>query len=245
LGLPHDDATTGLSEQEILDCFPTEAPYALYPQDPPYQVSGTDLGGTCAHLTGYPAPDGHLRVVSAERIPLHTLKERFSASALQHRVISSAIDALPYTDTVRELQYSPAYSPVWAVLNTLERGLELYRVREQEPDETKATYGLRQLSVNRDALLDLVVTTVRTRAVSFDPRIPPGEQQAIRAHLRSLKRIKKQNPDGEEYYTWVKTDGKDHYFFALSFLLLASFVKGLAGRQVTLPSLVSKFRVNN
>lgn len=240
LGLPHDDSTTGLSDQEIARCFSSDAPYALYPRDPPYQVSGTDLGGTCAHVTGYPAPDGHLRVVTAERLPLHLLAERFPASLAQNSVIASAMDALPYTDTVLRLQ--TAIPSLWAVLNTIPGGLELYRLRDQEPDETKATFGLRQIGVNRDALLDLVVSTIRTGQMSFDPRIPQEEQDAIKNHLRSLKRINKRNVSGEDYYTWVKTDGKDHYFFALSFLILATFVKGLAGRLDAQLDLVSKFR---
>lgn len=247
LGLPFDDATTGLSEDEIRALFDSSIhnpANAVYPDhSPPFQISGTDLGGLCARLTAYPAPNGHIRVLTAQRVPLHKLKEEYMDSTAHHRVISSVVDAMPYTDTVSALQEKDPR--LFACIFTQTKGLELFRVREQEEDEDKATFGLRQLSAKKDALLDYVVTNIRAGRISFAPSTLP-EMEHIIKHLRDPKRIKIKYDTGEGkgLYVWRKSAlGEDHYFLALGYLLLANHIKGLHNALAPLPFLLDTFSV--
>lgn len=264
LGLPFDDASTGLSEQEIRDLFgdaPAElrggisnqSDVPLYPDhNPPYQISGMDLGGTCARLTAYPAPNGHIRIMSAEQIPLHSLKSRYQIATAQHRVISSVVDAMPYTDTVAALQQQDPrlFACMFSSHNTTSNALELFQVKEKETDETKATFGLRQITTKKDTLMDFVVANIREKKISFAPTISNMQlKETIIKHLRDPKRIKltqstSQNPKGR--YTWQKSSsGEDHFFLALAYLLLANAIKGLHGSIAPLPLLLSKVKLTN
>ena len=256
LGLPFDDASTGLSEQEIRDLFnnPTTDPtlpdsvplYPTLPEQAPYLVCGMDLGGTCARLLAYPAPDGHLRILKAQRVPLHQVKDTHLLQIPQLRVISSVLDAMPYTETVSSLQSKD--ERMFACIFSASKSLELFQVREQETDEDKAMFGLRQLTASRDKLLDYVVALIREGKISFAPSTYP-EMEDIVKHLRGPKRIKRerstpQNPKG--VYTWQKPqDGEDHYFLALAYLVLANFIKGLHNNASPLPLLATKFKVTN
>lgn len=238
LGLPHDDETTGLSESELSALFTNDNPW-LYPENPPFQVSGTDLGGTCARLAGYPAPDGHIRITAAERIPLHKFKETYNRLSGENRVISEVIDSLPYTDMVAELQST--HPNLWACLFSNTKSTELYNIRDVESDPNTASYGIKQITAKKHALLDFVVSMIRAGKVSFAPSTF-HERDHIIAHLRDSKRIQITNKDGEAEFVWRKSsEGVDHYFYALAYLILANFLKGLAG-GAPLPFLAGKFK---
>lgn len=223
LGLPAEDSTTGLDAEEVRRAFYTDI---NFPDRPALQVCGADMGGACAVLTGYPAPDGHLRVMTAELVPLHKMKVRFPEILGTTRSIASCIDALPYSDMVAELQ--DRIPTLWASIYTQTKGLELYQVKEKEEDEDKALYGVRQLNVKKNAGLDLVVTMLRAGKLSFAPGTFEMQEKIV-THLTDMKRVKIKRKDGEEEYVWKKSArGEDHFFHALLYLVLANFVKGLS-----------------
>lgn len=240
LGLPHDDESTGLSERELSELFCSDI---RYPDNPSYQIAGTDLGGTCAHLTAYAAPDGHIRIMSAQQIPLHRFQDAYRKSTAENRVISAVIDSLPYTDTVAALQAT--HPSLWACLFSSTKGVELYSLRDVEADENTASYGIRQITAKKHALLDFVVSMIRAGRISFAPSTF-HERDNIIAHLRDSKRIQITNKDGEVEFVWRKSaTGVDHYFYALAYLVLANFLKGLGGGLAPLPFLAGKFKVKN
>lgn len=236
LGLEHDDSTTGLSETELKALFRSDI---NYPELPPYQISGTDMGGTCAHFTAYPAPNGHIRIMLAERIPLHKFNKRYLESLGQSNVVSSVIDLMPYTDMVAAMQ---ARCPsLFACVFTRTRGVELYNIREKEEDENKASYGVRQINAKKNALFDFMVNMIREGQISFAPSTFQ-EKDTIIKHLMDMKRIEIKNLDGEKEYVWRKSSkGLDHYFHALAYLVLANFLKGLSTGLAPLPMLAGKF----
>ena len=265
LGLPFEDASTGLTEEEVQALFiqpqyqstPAALNAPTYPDkdSAPFQVHGLDFGGSCASLTGYPAPNGHLRILTAQMIPLHKVKHVLPQLYRDNRVISAVCDAFPYTDTVRELQ--SIHPTLWAGVTqrsaAAKTSMELYVHREQEHDETKATYGLRQLTFKKDAMMDTVVTMIRNGQISFAPSTF-AEMATISAHLRDPKRVKVVSSgngnsrgaggDEEEGFVWRKSaTGQDHYFHALVFLVLANFVKGLSGCTSPLPGLITKVKI--
>lgn len=238
LGLAHEDETTGLSRVEVDNLFRASIDY---PEHPPYQVSGTDMGGQCAHLTAYPAPDDHLRIMTADLIPLSKFKEEFRLSLAQTNCISSIIDSLPYTDTVSEMQ---ALVPrLFAAVYSKGKGLSLFDIKEVEEDETKASYGVRQVTVKRDALFDLVVAKIRAGHISFAPSTFKLKETIIN-HLLDMKRIEITNSDGDKIFTWRKSSaGVDHFMHALGYLILADFIKGLSTGLAPLPMLAAKMKL--
>lgn len=237
LGLDHEDKTTGLGKEELDALFTSDI---QYPDSPPFQISGTDMGGSCAHMTAYSAPDGHLRIMSAELIPLHKFKVDYPKSLAEHNIISSVIDLMPYTDLVATMQAK--VPTLFACLFSKTKGVELYNIREQEEDETKASYGIRQVTAKKHALFDFLVDMIRTGKISFAPSTF-GEKEKIIEHMRDMKRMEITNADGDKEFIWVKSaTGEDHYMHALGYLVLADFLKGLSTASVTLPNLISKFR---
>lgn len=243
LGLPYEDETTGLTEEELKQLFTSHPNHNVYPEHPPYQVSGCDMGGTSSFLSAYPAPDGHLRIMASHRLPLHTFKEEYTKLIADNNVISSVIDFMPYSDTVATLQQS--IHSLFACVFTNSKSTQLYAIREQEEDEEKASYGVRQINAQRDALLDFVVTYIRAGKVSFAPtQSNMEEMDVVIAHLRDLKRIQITNKEGESVFTWRKSAaGADHFFFAMAYLLLSNFIKGLSGGMAPLPMLACGMKV--
>lgn len=235
LGLPAEDSTTGLSKEETEALFISDI---NYPEHPAYQICGADLGGECACLTAYPAANNHLRIMNAELIPLHKMRVRIPELFAQRRVLASVFDALPYTDLVLSLQNQ--IPTMWASLFTKTKNLDLYQIREQEEDETKATYGVRQLNVKKHQGFDLVVTMIRAGLISFAP--PTFDMRdTIVKHLTDMKRVNIKSKEGEEEFVWKKSaQGADHFFHALLYLVLANFMKGVAGGLGALPALAMK-----
>lgn len=241
LGLDLDSSESGLSLNEI-DTFFSDTP--ALDHIPPYSMLGMDMGGECATLIGYPTPNhsdvpSHLRVTHAELVPLHEVRGAYPRLSATHHVICGVIDSMPYTDVVLFLQ--GRHSTLWASVFSNKKGLSLYDIREKNEDApTTAMSMVRGLDVARDRVLDLVVSSLRAGAIKFDPL--PRYRSTITEHLLSLKRIRVKAMNGEETFRWVKTDGNDHFFFALTYLFLAQCVGGSNSCSVPLPFLAAKFK---
>ena len=236
LGLPSSDKENALEESEIAGFFVSDA---RFPDTAPHSVMGLDMGGQCACFTAAPLAENHLHVYHAELIPLHKLHATYAEVAAKQKVVASVVDALPYTDSVREIQGVDMNA--WACLFRETSSTEMFTVQNRETDETKATYGLQQITTQRDMALDYVVFMLRSGKLTFSRELMPM-YPTISAHLRSLKRVKMSDKFGEERFTWRKTDGNDHFFFALLYLVLASFMRGVSGGVVALPMLVAKIK---
>lgn len=244
LGLAHDDETTGLSEQECSDLFTTTST----PLTTSYQVLGLDFGGTCACLTAQPlfdAGEERLIIHSAQQIPLYKIKTEYMQLLARHRVISSVADAMPYTTEVSALQ--DLDHRLFACMFSNSKSLELFQLREKEEDETKAMFGLRQISAKKDALMDFVVANIRAGKIIFaQTESNMMMRNTIIKHLRDPKRIKIDTAEGKGQYVWRKSpSGEDHFFLALAYLLLANAIKGLHGSVAPLPLLLSKIKLTN
>jgi hypothetical protein len=237
LGETYTDADSGLLRDELAPLFTSDV---RFPEHPPYQVLGADLGGTCAMIRAYPAPNGHLRVTKVDWVPLHKMREEFPKALATGRVISAVIDALPYSDLVKALQ--DACPSLFAALKSNAKGMELYNVREVEDDEEKATYGIRQLNYKRNALLDFVMLMLRGGQISFAPSCF-DDQEKIIDQLTDMRRVEEINKKGEKEFVWRKSPkGYDHTHHALMFMVLANFIKGIQGGSAPLPSLIAKFK---
>ncbi len=241
LGLPYESSETQLTLSEVDAAF--DVNHSLYPEEAPVSVAGMDLGGECAHLTGGVFVDNHVRVYSAEMIPLHQVVERYKEVAAKRRVISSVIDMMPYTEVVRAVQQTDP-NAFACVFSNSKITTELFQVKSKEEDQAKASFGLRQINANRHIGLDMLVDMLKTGQISFAKSCHP-QRKLITKHLLSLKRVRVKNRglDGGDSFAWRKTDGEDHYFFALLYLVLATYLRGVSVGVVPLPFLAAPMRL--
>lgn len=250
LGLPFSDEESGLSEMELNSLFLNNinsSDASNQAASNTYCISGTDMGGTCAHLVARPVGNDSLYITEAKRIPLSEFKQTFQTSLTSNRVVCSVIDALPYTDLVLSLQAPSFYASrnVWGALQTNRKMIEPFAIREVEEDKEKALHGMKAVSIKRDILMDIVMGMIRNRQILFGKGCL-AEQDVIVKHLTDMKRTKITDKDGEEVYTWTKSEtGEDHYMFALIFLIVANFIKGTAGGNTLLPFLAASMRLKS
>lgn len=223
LGLELSSKETGLDLEEIQSFFHAQEAFPL-PSKAPYTVMGLDMGGECACTIGYPG-NNELRVVHAEKIPLHKVRERVSELYAEYRCVAGVVDSMPYTDSVLMLQEK--HPTMYASIFSSQKGLALYDVRERNlDDDAKAMSMVRAISVARDRGFDLMVASMREGRIAFDPL--PHSRTEIAEHMMDLKRIHMASskrggvPDDEGRFVWRKTRGVDHYFFSLLYLFLAS-----------------------
>ena len=245
LGLELSSKETGLDLEEIQSFF---SPHRAFtePSLPPYTVMGLDMGGECAVTIGYPGKD-ELRVIHAEKIPLHNVRRRVSELYKKYHVIGGVVDSMPYTDSVLMLQEK--HPSMYASIFSKQKGLALYDIKEANmDDEAKAMSTVRAISVARDRGFDLLVASLREGWVSFDPL--PFERTEITEHMMDLKRIhlsakRGSTVDEDGRFVWRKTRGIDHYFFSLLYLFLASCMvsaRGAASATLAGVPLISKFK---
>lgn len=259
LGLPHEDSSSGITKEDVdrmFDTFPNANiyPHTLSTSSAPsssslYTISGTDMGGTCAHLVAYPAPDGHLRILSASLIPLHSFSRDFTASTTSSKTTAAVVDAFPYTDTITALQKhhhqmwaaafasSPASAsnPAQQNKNASKKAPtasdvaalhQPFRIREVQTDETKATYGMRVVEINRDAVLEVILARLRDQiapSISIAPNASTLPlRDTIEAHLTDMKRL--DAPDTAP--VWKRSQiQNDHFMMALIYLVVADMLK--------------------
>lgn len=238
LGEASEDASTGLQKEEVERLFTQDV---RYPEHPPYSVCGFDLGGSNHLMVAYPAPDGVIRITHCEKIPLTKMRERIPKIHAEHRVISSVCDSQPWTDLVLALQET-IYC-LYACLFSTAQGFDLYSLKSQTGDEDKAMFGVRQIVVKRDAMIDFLANMVRANKISFAPTTFHLKEEIIN-HLTDLRRVKVIDRHDEEVFRWKKSSsGADHWLFSLLFLVLAAQIRSYGGNNsVQLPSLISKFK---
>jgi len=245
LGLELSSKETGLDLEEITSFFKDQRAFPAGTKAP-YTVMGLDMGGECACTIGYPGLN-ELRVIHAEKIPLHNVRARVDELYKEFRVIGGVVDSMPYTDSVMMMQ--ERHPTLYASIFSKKKGLALYDVREEgEDDDAKAMSMVRAISVARDRGFDMLVASFREGRVMFDPLLETRTE--ITEHMMDLKRIHltaKRGSSMEEdgKFVWRKTSGVDHYFFSLLYLFLASCLisaRGSASATLQGVPLISKFR---
>ena len=244
LGLELSSKETGLDLDDITSFF---ADMPLYPAGtlPPYTVMGLDMGGECACTIGYPG-SSELRIVHAEKIPLHNVRTRVDELYKKYNVVAGVVDSMPYTDSVLMLQEK--HPSLYASLFSKKKGLSFYDIREHNmDDDAKAMSLVRAIEVARDRGFDILVASLREGRVLFDPL--PMQRTEIAAHMMDLKRIhlmaKRGSAEDEGKFVWRKTSGVDHYFFSILYVFLASCMcsaRGSAGAALPAASLINKFK---
>lgn len=241
LGLPSTDAENGLTEEDI-EAIGLEHVDARFNS----HVLGIDLGVYSHFMVGGVAPDGTLVVVHYERVALKDFRRRYAELCSEWRITVKVSDIQPYTEMIMAIsETDPA---MYGARYVTRQGLEIYDVKQQDPDRENAIEGVREISVNRNALFDKLLSEVRPE-VGYPPGIRIRKLQdweLIKTHMVAMKRASAQLRNGEFSANWVKpADGQDHYWHTLGYLWVASQMRGIAAGYTNLGIGVSKFKVKD
>jgi hypothetical protein len=224
LGLASADNEAGITEEDLneigLECAQT--PFTTH-------VMGVDLGMTCHFLVAGVGADMKMGVVHMERVPLARFKERYHNLRAQFRVSVTVSDIQPYTDMVMSLaQEDPN---LYGAAYIVKSGLDLFSINSREEDIQKGLGALKQIIVNRNALLDRLLVEIREKRVWLKKM--PVEWEVFKRHVQDMKRAAATQRNGEFTSLWQKSSkGNDHYHHALGYCWIASQLRGVASMGV-------------
>ena len=233
LGLPHEDSESSFAWDELERCLISE-----YPGGGFSCVFGLDMGLTCWMTIAYVLPDNTLIIIKTIPIPLYSVIEEVPKIVRQYKCRMGCIDHGPYTETVYRLQQ--IITNLFAgVYSSNQKGIDLFKVKDQDEDKDKGKLTVRQVNIARDRCFDLIMHMIRAGAIL---KVSDENDETWKEHLTDQKRIR-DFKDDELIFSWRKTLGNDHLHHSLLYTLIASRMLGVAsGSQVSLP-LVFSFKV--
>lgn len=220
LGEPAQDAESGFTEEDLerMGVQVAQSPFT-------HHFLGVDVGLYSHFMVGGMDFEGRLGVVHMERVHLSNFKERFAALVAEYRCVVQVCDQQPYVDLIMSM--SEDYPSLYAGMFVTRQGLDLYEVRVKEEDPDKAQLNVRQIALNRGALLDKLLAEARSGRIWMRKT---QEWETVKTHLQDLKRANATLRDGEFKSIWQKSSkGADHYMFSLLYLYVAAQLRGLVG----------------
>lgn len=239
LGEDDADAADSLTRAEILTLFDSTVPET----DDRMGFLGVDAGLFFHYAVVKESSDGVIYVPDYGTIPLPSIEKEALSVRQRHRARVTVVDLYPYVDTVLRLQQSDPL--LWGCEFTESKGIDLISLKVRDEESEKATEKMQIVKVRRDRVFDVLLELARAGKL----RIRPNQHQdSMVEHILSVKRLSIFDRDeGRMRYKWVKTDGKDHFFFALLYSFVAFRLREAAGAEmsVRLPFLVSSFKVKN
>lgn len=236
LGQCAQDAEQGFTEDDI-----EKASVQLAQSPFKYHFLGTDLGITNHFVVVGIEPDGKIGIVHAERVHLSRYRERFAALIAEYNCLTQVTDLQPYSDLVMTL--TDDYPNLYAATFVTKQGLETFEVRIREEDLDKAQLNVRQVMVNRNAMLDKLLADVRSGNIWIRKT---QEYEIIKAHMQDLKRASATLRNGEFTSQWQKSaKGADHYLFAIMYAVIAAQMRGLVSQNVPFMPGVSRFKIKS
>lgn len=234
LGLPSDDAESGLTEGDI------EAAGVELAKTPfSHHVMGIDQGNVCHFRIGGVTPAGEIIEVHRERVPLGRFKERYLSLKSQFNITATVADMQPNVSLSMEMaEMDGSYYP--AVYST-RQGIDIFDVRLRDASPEEGIMALRQVSVNRNTLFDRLMSDIRTGRLKM---CRDSEWDVMKAHMIDMKRAEVSLRNNTWGSTWVKSaKGNDHYMHAGGLLWIAAQLRGVGSSRL-IPSMfgVSTFR---
>ena len=211
LGQCSEDADTGLIAADLdgAGIQMDQSPFMTH-------VIGSDMGLLCRLMVAGVAQDGQIIVVHTEQVPIAQFRMRYAALARQFRVTAKVLDEQPYTETILNLQQTDPnlYSGVFVS----RKGLALYEVHTREENEREGKLAIRRVSINKSALLDVILEELRTGRILIRK---DDNWEDVKTQCTSMKRIRQLTDDGVKYVWRKPTDGDDHFHMALCYVYLA------------------------
>lgn len=232
LGIPLEDSESSFSRDELERVLISE-----YPGGGFSYVMGLDMGALCWCTIAAVLPDLSLIVVHTEAIPLFKVRERRRELAAKYRVRMTVVDHGPYTETVYQMQQEALN--LFAGVYVRSKSVELFRIRDQDEDRSKALSGVKQVNITRDKVFDLIMLMLRSGHIL---KVCDSNDEVWKTHLTDQKRVRTIMQD-EVVFSWQKSAGEDHLHHSLLYAVVASRMLGVSsGSSGPLP-LVSKITV--
>jgi len=233
LGEPAEDSTEQLGTEDILSSLVNEPL-----ESSEIHCLGADMGLMCAVTIGRKTLEGQIVVVHKESVPIGMFEQRRRELIRQYRVVVSVHDAYPYTPTIMGIcDFDPN---AWGCDFSATRSPLLFTTRQKDENREDGTLNLRLVKGNRTLMLDAVRDYIKAGMMIVRSN---SEDQKFVANMLSLKRTMQMRAN-ELTQVWEKTDGEDHYMFALAYLNVAIHLLGTtkASDWSSMP-LVSKFKM--
>jgi len=225
LGKSLEDKQTALSLAELEAAIVHDVPGGTHSF-----VMGVDTGSTCWITVSAVLCDQTMVLVKNEAVPLHKVVERAVEIQLQYRIRMIVIDRGPMTEVVYRIQEKIRNS--FAAVFVMSKDIDLFRVREKEADSEKGVEDMRQVNINKDACMDVIMDMVRSGKIL---KLRDEMDKTWCTHMTDNKRVQIFK-NGELIYTWVKTLKIDHLHMTLLYAFVASRMLGVsAGSMVALP----------
>lgn len=237
LGKPLEDAESTLSEAELREAILNVDRPTMHPR-----VMGLDMGNYCACTICAVLPDDHLLIIHTEVIPLFDVVRRREELAREFRVTMTVVDYAPYTETVFRMQQHDRN--VFAGVYTRSRGIDLFKVKDQEEEKEEGKEALRQVTIVRDKVFDVIMDRIRDGKITKIRDVDSTKDDQWVHQMMDQKRVREYSGD-ELVFVWKKTQGQDHFHHSLLYALIASRIMAVARNTTPIRSLVSKFRIKN
>ena len=182
---------------------------------------GTDVGVTCHIVIGRVAQET-LIVVHREKVLFTQYEARRRELCAKYRVITSVMDAFPYSDTAsRVTEFDPnAYASIYVT----KKSTELFTIKDVEANPEEGKLNLRSVMVNRDVALDALMYEIKHKKV-----VVHKVDQELVTHFRDMKRVQVFDKSNQMRYTWKKSKGVDHFMHATLYLFIATRLRQTAG----------------
>jgi Phage terminase large subunit (GpA) len=230
------------SEEQDSQLVPADIEEAIFAsplESTELHFMGADMGQLCHVCIGRIAQDGTLLLVHKEAIPLANFEARRRELCARFRVITSVHDTQPETHLVTRITDSDPNA--WGAIFSVSRSTELFVTQQKTADAEEGKLNLRLVKIARTAMLDKLLMIFKERKILV---ARSSETARFTSQMLSMKRTQEFVKD-ELTFVWKKTNGQDHYHFALIYLLTATLLRGTAGAW-TLPGhipLLSTFRL--
>lgn len=235
VGIPHEDAETSFI-RDTLQRYATAAA-----QLPPEAgatvasgcVAGLDVGKTSWFVVGKRVGN-ELLVIHAERIRQTGegyLVTRVLELMGMYGVIKLVVDSAPDFSTALALINQTRHGQVWAAyyVRTGKKDLSNFSLNEAE----------QVITIKRTQSLDDLAKQVNGGRLRLS-RHP--ETATIIEHLTNLKRVTRDDSQGDQVASWVST-GEDHYAHAIHYLITAEALCNLKSTTDVVPILPGASRI--
>lgn len=216
-----------------------------------FKVFGLDMGVECHLCVGVTDGQGRLNVIDKRRLDYRTLESQLSQLIQIYRPKVILADSQPYVETIHRLQST--IQNLFGSVYITTKEIVPFKVVDKEEDLQKSLLGRRQVNVNRNVALNVLMDEIRLGKIGVKV---DSEQPRFREHMLDMKRqasnakafngeLSSGDTQEAESYVWVKTKGNDHYHHALLYCHIASQMVHHVPDHGTLPIFVSSFRVKS
>lgn len=243
LGQVMEDSDSGLSAQDVqrmedVGRQPVRG----------FRVFGLDMGTECHLVVGVTDGQGLLTVIEKHRLDYRHLEADLNRLISVHRPTTIVVDSQPYVETVHRLQGK--IHNLYGAVYVTSKDMQPFRVIDQNEDQQRTLLDKRQVNINRNVALNILMDDIRGGRVGV---VVDGEQQLFATHLQDMKRKPANasaftgefsgDEDEPDSYVWVKTKGNDHYHHALLYCHVASQMVHHLPTRGSVPLFIGSFPV--